>query len=61
LAKYSVVRTVKLLNAGTKAVRDLNKKYGLNIKIACHIFDAVSLKFWLKSHIGVANGLVLKH
>jgi arabinogalactan endo-1,4-beta-galactosidase len=55
LPAYSVVRTVKLLNAGTKAVRDLNKKYGLNIKIACHIFDAASLKFWLKSH--VRNGL----
>jgi arabinogalactan endo-1,4-beta-galactosidase len=55
LPAYSVVRSVKLLNAGTKAVRDLNKKYGLNIKIACHIFDAASLKFWLKSH--VRNGL----
>jgi arabinogalactan endo-1,4-beta-galactosidase len=55
LPKYSVVRTVKLLNAGTKAVRDLNKKYGLNMKIACHIFSAASLKFWLKSH--VSNGL----
>ncbi len=55
LPAYSVVRSVKLLNAGTKAVRDLNKKYGINMKIACHIFSAASLKFWLKSHI--RNGL----
>lgn len=55
LLTYSVVRSVKLLNAGTKAVRDLNKKHGLNMKIACHIFSAASLKFWLKSH--VSNGL----
>ncbi len=55
LPAYSVVRSVKLLNAGTKAVRDLNTKYGLNIKIACHIFDAASLKSWLKTY--VRNGL----
>jgi arabinogalactan endo-1,4-beta-galactosidase len=51
LPAYSVVRTVKLLNAGTKAVRDLNSKYGLNIKIACHIFDASYLKTWMKLHV----------
>ncbi|MGZ0017624.1 glycosyl hydrolase 53 family protein [Yeosuana sp. AK3] len=51
LPAYSVVRTVKLLNAGTKAVRDINLKYGLNIKIACHIFDASYLKTWLKLHV----------
>lgn len=55
LPAYSVVRTVKLLNAGTKAVRDINKKHGLNIKIACHIFSAGFLKTWLKTH--VRNGL----
>ncbi len=55
LPPYSVVRTVKLLNAGTKAVRDINRQYGLNIKIACHIFSAASLKSWLKTH--VRNGL----
>lgn len=55
LPPYDVARTVKLLNAGTSAVRDLNIKYGLNIKVACHIFSASSLKFWLKSH--VRNGL----
>lgn len=55
LPAYSVVRTVKLLNAGTKAVRDLNTKYGLNIKIACHIFDAAFLKTWMKTHL--RNGL----
>ena len=55
LPEYSVVRTVKLLNAGTKAVRDLNTKYGLNIKIACHIFNASFLKTWLRMH--VRNGL----
>lgn len=51
LPAYSVVRTVKLLNAGTKAVRDINKKHGLNIKIACHIFSAGFLKTWLKTHV----------
>ncbi|GAA4895862.1 arabinogalactan endo-1,4-beta-galactosidase [Flaviramulus aquimarinus] len=55
LPDYSVVRTVKLLNAGTKAVRDLNIKYGLNIKIACHIFEASFLETWMKTHI--RNGL----
>lgn len=55
LPDYSVVRTVKLLNAGTKAVRDLNAKYGLNIQIACHMFDASYLKTWMKLH--VRNGL----
>jgi arabinogalactan endo-1,4-beta-galactosidase len=50
LPAYNVVRTVKLLNAGTKAVRDINIKYGLNIKIACHIFDASYLKTWMKLH-----------
>lgn len=50
LPAYDVVRTVKLLNAGTKAVRDVNLKYGLNIKIACHVFDASYLKTWLKMH-----------
>ncbi len=55
LPPYSVVRTVKLLNAGTKAVRDLNTKYGLNIQIACHMFDASYLKTWMKMH--VRNGL----
>jgi arabinogalactan endo-1,4-beta-galactosidase len=55
LPPYSVVRTVKLLNAGTKAVRDLNAKYGLDMKIACHIFTASFLKTWLKTH--VRNGL----
>lgn len=55
LPDYSVVRTVKLLNAGTKAVRDLNEKYGLDIKIACHMFDASYLKTWMKMH--VRNGL----
>lgn len=55
LPAYSVVRTVKLLNAGTKAVRDLNAKYGLNIKIACHMFDASYLQTWMKTHI--RNGL----
>lgn len=55
LPAYSSVRPVKLLNAGTKAVRDLNKKYNLNMKIACHIFSAASLKSWMKSHI--SNGL----
>jgi len=51
LPAYSVVRTVKLLNAGTKAVRDINSKYGLNMKIACHIFNASYLKTWLKLHV----------
>ncbi len=51
LPSYSVVRTVKLLNAGTKAVRDINSKYGLNMKIACHVFDASYLKTWLKLHV----------
>lgn len=55
LPPYSVVRTVKLLNAGTKAVRDLNSRYGLDMKIACHLFDAAFLKTWLKTH--VRNGL----
>lgn len=55
LPAYSVVRTVKLLNAGTKAVRDLNAQYGLHMKIACHIFNASFLKNWLKTH--VRNGL----
>ncbi|HBK82261.1 MAG TPA: hypothetical protein DDZ41_01465, partial [Flavobacterium sp.] len=55
LPPYEVVRTVKLLNAGTKAVRDLNKKYNLNIKIACHIFSVGFLKTWMKIHI--RNGL----
>ncbi|GAA4813011.1 glycosyl hydrolase 53 family protein [Litoribaculum gwangyangense] len=55
LPPYSVVRTVKLLNAGNKAVRDLNIKYNLDIKIACHIFSAASLPSWMKTH--VRNGL----
>lgn len=55
LPDYSVVRTVKLLNAGTKAVRDLNAKYSLNMQIACHMFDASYLKTWMKLH--VRNGL----
>ncbi len=51
LESYNVARTVKLLNAGTKAVRDLNDKYNLDIKIACHMFNAAYLETWMKLHI----------
>lgn len=51
LPAYSATRTVTLLNAGSKAVRDLNTKYGLNIQIAYHIFGASNLKWWLNEHM----------
>jgi arabinogalactan endo-1,4-beta-galactosidase len=51
LPAYSPQRTVTLLNAGTSAVREINTEYGLNIKIALHIFGASNLTWWMNTHV----------
>lgn len=51
LPAYSATRTVSLLNEGTKAVRDINTEYSLDIRIAIHIFDASNLEWWMGEHV----------
>ncbi|AUS04895.1 glycosyl hydrolase 53 family protein [Pseudotamlana carrageenivorans] len=39
LDPYTLSRVVPLLNSGTRAVRDINEKHGLNIPVSVHIPD----------------------
>jgi arabinogalactan endo-1,4-beta-galactosidase len=51
LPAYNPQRVVTLLNAGTSAVREINETYGLNIRIALHIFGASNLTWWMNTHV----------
>jgi arabinogalactan endo-1,4-beta-galactosidase len=53
LQPYSAERTVTLLNSGSKAVRDINMNYGLDIQIAMHIFDASNLQWWMNTNVSL--------
>mgnify|MGYP000512607522 CR=1 FL=1 len=53
LPAYDSSRVVALLNSGTKAVRDINKEYSLDMKIVIHLFDASKIKWWLGEHLGL--------
>lgn len=51
LPEYDPQRTVTLLNAGTSAIRKINDDFGLNIRIALHIFGASNLEWWMDTHV----------
>jgi arabinogalactan endo-1,4-beta-galactosidase len=51
LPAYSPPRTVALLNEGARAVRDINHKYGKDIKVALHIFSASNMRAWMGEHV----------
>lgn len=51
LPTYSPSRVVALLNSGTKAVRDINTQYNLDIKIALHVGGVNTLKWWMETHM----------
>ncbi len=51
LPAYSPPRTVALLNEGARAVRDINRVYGVDIKVALHIFSASNLQAWMGEHV----------
>ena len=50
LPTYDPSRPVAILNAGTKAVRDINKEMGLNMKVGIHLAGANNIKFWMGKH-----------
>ena len=51
LPAYNPQRVVTLLNAGTSAVREINETFGINIRIALHIFGASNLNWWMNTHV----------
>ena len=51
LATYNPSRLAVLLNSGTKAVRDINKEYNLDMKIALHIGGTNLLKWFMELHM----------
>lgn len=51
LPAYDPQRVVTLLNAGASAVKEINDGYGLNIRIALHIFGASNLIWWMDTHV----------
>lgn len=51
LPTYNPARVIALLNSGTKAIRDINSQYNLDIKVALHIGDVNTLKWWMEKHM----------
>ncbi|MBL4879682.1 MAG: glycosyl hydrolase 53 family protein, partial [Oleispira sp.] len=51
LPDYDASRVSTLLNSGTKAVRDINKEYNIDIKIALHVGGVNTLKWWMETHM----------
>jgi arabinogalactan endo-1,4-beta-galactosidase len=49
LPAFDPARSVTLLNAGSKAVRDIATKYGVTIKVAWHMTSPVTTKWWLET------------
>jgi len=51
LPAYDAARVASLLNSGTKAIRDINSEYSLDIKIALHVGGVNTLKWWMETHM----------
>lgn len=51
LSAYNATRVVGILNAGTKAVRDVNTEFGLDMKVGVHLADASKVKWWMNLHM----------
>ena len=50
LPQYDPARTIFLLAAGAKAVRDISSEYKIDTQIGIHLFNASRLSFWLDLH-----------
>jgi arabinogalactan endo-1,4-beta-galactosidase len=50
LPAYSPERSVRLHNAGSKAVRDISAMYGKDIKVCFHMMDPTKAEWWLGAH-----------
>jgi len=50
LPEYDPARSVALHNAGSKAVRDISAKYGVDIKVCFHMMGPSVTRWWLEEH-----------
>ncbi len=50
LPPYDAARSAALHNAGSRAVRDISLKYGVNIKVCFHMMGPSRTKWWLEEH-----------